>query len=75
MGVLHSFSIKNIFYDEMNLRIFHCRVTIWGRICCPKCCRILGSIAMERSIGMTCFKCYRKAVIMPVYAFVRQGFM
>ena len=30
---------------------------------------------MERSIGMTCFKCYRKAVIMPVYAFVRQGFM
>ena len=26
MGVLHSFSIKNIFYDEMDLRLFYFRV-------------------------------------------------
>ena len=27
MGVLHSFSIKNIFYDTMNLRLFYFDVT------------------------------------------------
>ena len=27
MGVLHSFSIKNIFYDKMDLRLFYIRVT------------------------------------------------
>ena len=26
MGVLHSFSIKNIFYDKMNLRLFYFQV-------------------------------------------------
>ena len=29
MGVLHSFSIKNIFYDKMDLRLFYFRVTIY----------------------------------------------
>ena len=29
MGVLHSFSIKNIFYDKMDLRLFDFRVTIY----------------------------------------------
>ena len=24
MGVLHSFSIKNIFYDKMDLRLYFC---------------------------------------------------
>ena len=28
MGVLHSFSIKNIFYDKMNFRLFYFHVTI-----------------------------------------------
>ena len=28
MDVLHSFSIKNIFYDKMNLRIFYIRMAI-----------------------------------------------
>ena len=28
MGVLHSFSIKNIFYDKMDLSLFYFRVTI-----------------------------------------------
>ena len=28
MGVLHSFSIKNIFYDKIELRLFHFRKTI-----------------------------------------------
>ena len=28
MGVLHSFSIKNIFHDKMDLRIFYFRVMI-----------------------------------------------
>ena len=28
MSVLHSFSIKNIFYDKMDLRLFYFRVTI-----------------------------------------------
>ena len=27
MGVLHSFSIKNIFYDEIELRLFYFDVT------------------------------------------------
>ena len=27
MGVLHSFSIKNIFYDKMDLRLFYSHVT------------------------------------------------
>ena len=27
MGVLNSFSIKNIFYDKMDLRLFYCCVT------------------------------------------------
>ena len=27
MGALHSFSIKNIFYDKMDLRLFYFRVT------------------------------------------------
>ena len=27
--VLYSFSIKNIFYDKMDLRLFYFRVTIW----------------------------------------------
>ena len=29
MGVLHSFSIKNIFYDKMDLRLFYFGVTIY----------------------------------------------
>ena len=29
MGVLHSFSIKNIFYDKMDVRLFYFRVTIY----------------------------------------------
>ena len=29
MGVLHSFSIKNIFYDKMNLRLFYFDVAAW----------------------------------------------
>ena len=28
MGVLHSFSIKNIFCDKMDLRLFYFHVTI-----------------------------------------------
>ena len=28
MGVLHSFSIKNIYYDEMDLRLFYFHLTI-----------------------------------------------
>ena len=28
-GVFHSYSIKNIFYDKMNLRLFYFRVTNW----------------------------------------------
>ena len=28
MGVLHSFSIKNVFYDKMDLRPFYFDVTI-----------------------------------------------
>ena len=31
MGVLHSFFIKNIFYDEMDLRLFYFRATICYR--------------------------------------------
>ena len=30
MGVLHSFSIKNIFYDKMDLRLFYFRMTIFS---------------------------------------------
>ena len=30
MGVLHSFSIKNIFDDKMDLRLFNFDVTIYG---------------------------------------------
>ena len=29
IGVLHSFSIKNIFHDKMDLRVFYFRVTIY----------------------------------------------
>ena len=29
MCVLHSFSIKNIFYDKMDLRLFYFNVTIY----------------------------------------------
>ena len=29
MGVLHSFSIKNIFYDKMDFRLFYFRMTIF----------------------------------------------
>ena len=32
MGVLHSFSIKNIFYDKMDLRLFYFYVTISKRL-------------------------------------------
>ena len=28
MGVLHSFSIKNVFYGKMDLRLFYFHVTI-----------------------------------------------
>ena len=28
MGVLHSFSIENIFYDKMDLRLSYIRVTM-----------------------------------------------
>ena len=28
MGVVHSFSIKNIFYDKIDLRLFYFHVTI-----------------------------------------------
>ena len=28
MGVLHLFSIKNVFYDKMDLRFFYFRATI-----------------------------------------------
>ena len=30
VGVLHSFSIKNIFYDKMDLRLFYFHVMIYG---------------------------------------------
>ena len=30
MGILHSFSLKNIFYDKMDLRLFYFHVTIYG---------------------------------------------
>ena len=30
LGVLHSFSIKNIFYDKTDLRLFYIRVTIYS---------------------------------------------
>ena len=29
MGVLHSFSIKNIFYGKMDLRLFYFNMTIY----------------------------------------------
>ena len=29
LGILHSFSIKNIFSDKMDLRLFHVHVTKW----------------------------------------------
>ena len=29
MGVSHSFSIKNIFYDKMDLRLFYFNVMNW----------------------------------------------
>ena len=32
MGVLHSFSIKNIFYDKMDLRLFYFDVAIYQMI-------------------------------------------
>ena len=28
MGAFHTFSIKNIFYDKMDFRLFHFQVTI-----------------------------------------------
>ena len=31
MGVLHSFSIKNIFYNKMDLRFFYFHVTKYSR--------------------------------------------
>ena len=34
MGVLHSFSIKNIFYDKMDLSLFYFHVTISNVMCC-----------------------------------------
>ena len=33
-GVLHSFSIKNIFYDKMNLKLLYFRVTKWENAYC-----------------------------------------
>ena len=30
VGVLHSFSIKNVFYDKMDLRLFYFHVTMPG---------------------------------------------
>ena len=32
MGVLHSFSIKNVFQDKMDLKLFYFRVTIWEEL-------------------------------------------
>ena len=31
LGVSHSFSIRNVFYDKMNLRLFYFRVTKWWK--------------------------------------------
>ena len=43
MGVLHSFSIKNNFYDKMDLRLFYFHVTIWSLLLShafpEKCCK------------------------------------
>ena len=36
LGVLHSFSIKNIFYDKMYLRLFYFYVTIYFVKCIPE---------------------------------------
>ena len=30
MGVLHSFSIKNIFHDQMDLKLLYFRMTIYS---------------------------------------------
>ena len=35
MGVLHSFFIKNIFYDKMDLRLFYFDVAMFFRIVTP----------------------------------------
>ena len=32
MGILHSFSIKNIFYDKMDLRLFYFHVTKYSSV-------------------------------------------
>ena len=31
-GVLHSFSIKNIFYDKMDLKVYYFRVTSYFQL-------------------------------------------
>ena len=34
VGVLHSFSIKNTFYDKIDLRFFYFRVLIYKNVKC-----------------------------------------
>ena len=53
MGVSHSFSIKNIFYDEMNLRHFLVSCDDMQEVCCSKPPVITRFVILENLVHHT----------------------
>ena len=47
-GVLHSFSIKNILYDKMSLRLFYFHVTIY-----TKASKTCSNLAISKQVNNT----------------------
>ena len=53
MGVSHSFSIKNIFYDEMNLRHFLVSCDDMQEVCCSKAPVITRFVILKNLVHHT----------------------
>ena len=58
MGVLHSFSIKNIFYDKMDLRLFYFHVMTWLIKSLSKKVVAMSSRIVDGSFPQLCFGQY-----------------
>ena len=64
MGVLHSFSIRNIFYDKMDVRLFYFHVTKWGNVI-----QSLGLLHITRLFLTYFYGFYARIFLLCLYAY------
>ena len=70
MGVLHSFSIKNIFYNEVDLRLFYFDVVIYS---CQNDIKILEDLRYHMVTLLRWFKEYSVKVNSKIFRLMILG--